>query len=115
MVETHQHFGKRVKHLNKKNARFAHGYYTTVRNDGLIIAHPVRRSSGFPFKIFLLLIVMFFGFKALVLSAIGPGAYQIRLNTLKDGTFIEQAGAFALGMDPVTLAISSQIGPIFRG
>ncbi len=115
MVETSQHFGRRVKNLNKKHARFAHGYYTTVRDDGLIIARPVRRSSGVPYKFLFVLAVLFFGFKALVLSAVGPGTYQIRLSTLENGTVIERAGAWALGLDPVTLAISSKIGPIFRG
>lgn len=115
MVETRQHFGTRVKHLNRKNAMMANGYYTTIRNDGLIVARPVRRGYRFPFKFALMLIVLFFGFKAFVLSAIGPGTYQIRLNTLKNGTIVEQAGAWALGLDPVTRAVSRQIGPIFRG
>lgn len=114
MVEIRQQFGKRVTYLNCKNTLMAKGYYTTIRNDGLIVAHPVKRDFGFPWKIVTLLVVLFFGFKALTLSAIGPGTYQIRLNTLKNGTVIEQAGGWVLGLDPVTLAISAKIGPIFR-
>lgn len=115
MVETHQHFGKRINDLNRKHVMMANGYYTVIRDDGLVIARPAKRSAGFPFKTFLLLGVLFFIFKALVLSSVGPGTYQIRLNKLQSGTVVEQAGAWMLGLDPVTLAISTKVGPIFRG
>lgn len=114
MVETYQHFGRRVKLLNRKNALMANGYYTTLRSDGLVVARPIRRSAGIPFKSLFAITVLFFCFKAFVLSSIGPGAYQIRLNTLNNGTVIEQAGGWALGLDPVTTAIANKIGPIFR-
>jgi hypothetical protein len=80
MVETHQQFGRRVTNLNKKNTQFAHGYYTILSNDGLVIVSTVRRSLVFPFKRLISLSVIFFAFKACVLTAVGPGAYQIRLN-----------------------------------
>ena len=115
MVETHQNFGKRVADLNRKNVLMANGYYTTVRADGLVIARPAKRSIAVPFKTLLLLGILFFIFKALVLSSIGPGTYQIRLGKLQSGTVIEQAGAWVLGIDPVTKAISTKVGPIFRG
>ena len=115
MIETRQQFGTRVNDLKRKNVMMTNGYYTTIRNDGLIVARPVRRGSRFPFKLAIALLVIFFFFKAFVLSAFGPGTYQVRLNTLKQGTIVERAGAWALGLDPVTIAISSKIGPIFRG
>ncbi len=114
MVETYQHFGRRVKLLNRKNALMANGYYTTLRNDGLIVARPIRRHKGFPFKAFFVIAVMFFCFKAFVLSSIGPGAYQIRLSALDNGTMVERAGGWALGLDPMTMAIANKVGPIFR-
>ncbi len=114
MVETYQHFGRRVKKLNRKNALMANGYYTTMRDDGLVIARPVRRSVGFPFRSILLFLAVFICFKAFVLSSIGFASYESRLDLMKRGTVVEQAGAWALGLDPLTQVISAKIGPIFR-
>ncbi|MBA96446.1 hypothetical protein [Sulfitobacter sp.] len=115
MVETHQHFGRRVHHLERNRARLSKGYYSTVENDGLIVARPTRQTSSFPFKLVFVLMALFFLYKAFVLSVIGDDTYESRLTTLRNGTAFEQAGAWFLGMDPITLAVSAKIGPLFRG
>ncbi|WP_255200053.1 hypothetical protein [Sulfitobacter sp. HGT1] len=115
MVETHQQFGKRVNNLNRKHKALANGYYTTIRNDGLVIARPRRRDTGLPVKYILALVVLFVLLKAFMLSANGPGTYQIRLNALSEGTAIERAGAWILQVDPVTQALANKIGPVLRG
>ena len=115
MVETHQHLGRRVHNLERNSARLSKGYYSTVRNDGLIVARPARQTSSFPFKLVFILVALFFLYKAFVLSVIGYDTYQSRLTTLSNGTAFEQAGAWFLGIDPITLAVSAKMGPVFRG
>jgi hypothetical protein len=115
MVETHQQFWKRVNHLSQKHKAMANGYYTTIRNDGLVIARPRRRDAGFPVKYVLALTVMFFLLKAFMLSANGSVTYQTRLNTLGNGTIVERAGAWVLKVDPITQMLANKIGPVLRG
>lgn len=115
MVETHQQFGKRINNLNHKHKALANGYYTTIRNDGLVVARPRRRDTGLPVKYILAMVVLFVLLKALMLSANGPGTYQIRLNSLSEGTAVERAGAWVLQVDPVTQALANKIGPVLRG
>lgn len=115
MVETHQQFGKRVNDLDRKHKALANGYYTTIRNDGLVIARPRRRDTGLPVKYLMALVVLFILLKAIMLSANGPGTYQIRLSSLAEGTVVERAGAWVLQVDPVTQALANKIGPVLRG
>lgn len=110
MSDAHPHFGKRVHNLKTKNAN---GYYTVIRNDGLIVARSLRKPTRFPLKLIVATVISLFCFKAFVLSAIGPGSYEMRLNILRGGTIIEKAGARALEIDPITRLLSAQIGPVF--
>ncbi|MFK7836553.1 MAG: hypothetical protein AB8B60_10060 [Sulfitobacter sp.] len=117
MVETHDHFTKRLKTLGRKHTKMTRGYATKVDSNGLIVAVPKRtngvRGAG-AVKLILLIVVGFFGFKAFTLAAVGPVTYNERLATLKDGTAIEQVGAKALAIDPVTNAIAGTVGPVLR-
>lgn len=115
MVDARQQFGSRVKSLESKKVRLAQGYYTTIRADGLVVAHPARRGLRVPTKLLVGLVVLFVCFKGFVLAAIGPTTYDARLTTLAQGTIVEQAGAWVLQADPVTQALARKLGPVFRG
>ena len=116
MVETHDHFTKRLGKLGRKHEQMTHGYTTKVGKDGLITVTPkarrVRGVSGL--KLLLVVTVGFFAFKAFMLAANGPDAYSERLAGLQSGTVIEQAGALVLGIDPITEKLASLAGPILR-
>lgn len=109
MADVATDFQKRVSRLARKKARLEHGYVAVVGKDGLIVTKPTRVNSGFPFRIFALLIVGFFAFKILLISHLGPAAYEQRVDALRDGTLIEQAGAFALQIDPISQVIANKI------
>ena len=113
MADINQPFGTRIDQLDRQRKALANGYYTTIRNDGLVIAHPRRRDKAAPLKYFLALVVLFFIFKALVLATAGAGTYQSRLNSLSDGTLVERAGAWILQVDPVTQVLSNKVGLVF--
>ena len=114
IVETHDHFEKRVTHLGRKHAKMTRGYSTKVGKDGLISVTTKRSRRGFPIKGLILTIVGFFLFKAFMLAAVGPVTYNERLAKLEKGTMIEQAGAKVLGIDPVTNGVAKLAGPVLR-
>ncbi|MEM6939650.1 MAG: hypothetical protein AAF943_05795 [Pseudomonadota bacterium] len=117
MVETKENFAKRLGKLGRKHERMTHGYSTKVGKDGLLIVTPRRRRfvpAGAGLKLLVLAAVGFFGFKCLALAAAGPVTYAERVAKLENGSIIEQIGAKALAVDPVTAAVADRIGPILR-
>lgn len=114
MVETHENFVKRVNVLGRKHAKMTRGYATKVGRDGLITVKPRRRRGSIPVKGILMFAFCFFGFKAFMLAAVGPVTYNERLSKLENGSVIEQYGAKALAIDPVTGALADIAGPVLR-
>ncbi len=115
MVYTRQDFEARVGAVDKKLSR--KGRQTVVAHvnkNGIIYTKAKRTRSRLPVRGVLLMIVGFLCFKALMLSANGPAAYEERLLALKEGTVIEAIGGGILGIDPVTQFIADQAGPLFR-
>ena len=47
--------------------------------------------------------------KSAVLASIGPESYEERIAALRAGTAVEQAGAYVLQADPLTVAVSERI------
>lgn len=114
MVETHDHFDARIKALGEKHRRMTHGYGTRVGRDGLITVIPKRHRRGVPWKLILMFVVGFMGFKALMVASVGPITYNERLAKLEHGTLVEQAGAKVLTIDPVTARLVHIAGPVLR-
>lgn len=112
MVETHDHFVKRLTHLGQKHQKMTHGYTTKVGKDGLIVVRPkrtARNASGI--KVVALALAMFFTLKLVMVIVAGPASYTERLQSLETGTAFERVGAAVLHIDPVTQAIVDKIGP----
>lgn len=114
MVETHDHFIKRLNILGNKHAKMTHGYTTKVNKDGLITVNPKAKRRGFPIKGLILLVLGFFAFKAFMLASFGPVTYSERLSKLENGTVVELAGAKVLGIDPVTAMLADYAGQVLR-
>jgi len=114
MVETHDHFTKRLNLLGRKHAKMTHGYSTKVDKNGLITVKPKAKRRGFPIKGLFLLVFGFFAFKAFMLVSYGPVTYTERLAKLENGTVIEAMGAKVLGLDPVTAMLADFAGPYLR-
>ena len=112
MVDAATDFRKRMKRINKRHARLEHGYVSVVGKDGLIITKPKRKRGGFPIKVLLTLGMVFFGFKILLISQLGPEGYAQRVELLKQGTVIEQGGAWLLQSDPLSTAIADGINKL---
>lgn len=115
MVYTREDFHSRVGNVDKTRSKLVRrGYTSRVDKNGIIIAKPKSRSFHFPVKGLVLLVMGFFCFKAIMLSANGPATYEDRLATLQNGSVVEALGAKALSVDPVTQFLAGQIGPVFR-
>lgn len=116
MVETQDDFAKRLHMLGRKHTKMTNGYTTKVGKDGLIVVKPKRRAArgAGGVKILILVALGFFAFKAFTLAAVGPVTYNERLSKLENGTVIEQVGAKALAIDPLTAAVAGKVGPAVR-
>ena len=117
MVETHDHFIERLSALGHKHAQLSRGYTTRVGKDGLLVATPKRRQflpGAGVLKIVMLMLIGFLSFKSFAVAAYGPVTYNERLQKLENGTVIEQIGAKALAIDPVTDAVAQTVAPMMR-
>lgn len=117
MVETHDHFEQRLAALGRKHEKMTHGYTTKITRDGLIVVQPKRsrvlRGSAV-LQVLVLACLGFFAFKVFALAAVGPATYEDRLAALSEGTVLEQAGATALAVDPITAVLADQVRPFLR-
>ncbi len=115
MVYTKEDFNSRVVSVDKKSSRRGkNAFVTRIDNNGLLIVKAKPRRMRLPVRGVSLMVLGFFCFKALALSANGPQAYEDRLTLLQNGTTIEAVGARVLSIDPVTQFIADQVGPLFR-
>lgn len=114
MSNAYQGFDNRLKRISRKRARMTNGYVSQVGRDGLIVFRPRRREGGFPVKGLLLLAVGFFCFKGLLLAHLGEQTFEARVADLSSGSVVEQAGAYLMKSDPISLGIAQQVRPFFR-
>ena len=106
-------FNKRLRDIDRKHSKLSRGYVQLVERDGLLVPVARRQSRrGFPFKGLLLILTGFLVFKGFLLAHLGHITYMDRVEKLAGGTTLEQAGAWAMTADPVTLWIAQQIGTL---
>lgn len=114
MADAHFEFDKRLRKIGRRHHAMERGYTTVMRSDGLIVAKPRRARVRVPVKGLVLMAVAFFGFKGFLLAALGPETYDARLLELQNGTMVEEAGAWAMQADRVSVRISELLGPVLR-
>lgn len=112
MDEYRLDFDRRVQQLSRKHRKLAKGYVATVTEDGLVVTRPRRRGFRLPVKGIALCIAALFAFKAVLHATLGAEAYDERVALLQAGSIAEQAGAYAMTADPVTVWLSAQIAQI---
>ncbi len=114
MTNSYDGFEARLKKIDLKRAKMAYGYKGSVNRDGLIVFRPTRRQRGIPLRAIVMLIVGFFVFKGMVMAHTGAATYGERIAALENGTLVEQAGAFAMQSDPITVGIAQQLRPFLN-
>lgn len=107
-------FDRRMRRISKRHSKLSHGYVTSVNDDGLVVAKPQRRSYRGALRGVVILIAVMMIFKGVLHAQLGAGAYEDSVNSLKQGSVVEQAGAWVMTPDPVTLWISGKVGSLVR-
>lgn len=102
-------FDERLRRIDRRHQRLARGFVMSVSKDGLIVARPARESYRFPWRGLLMILVAMMLFKGLLHAQVGATDYDSRIVALQQGTVIEQAGAWFMKADPVTLWLSSHM------
>ncbi len=114
MTYSEKGFTARIKNVQRGHARMAHGYDSKVGRDGLIVFRPKRRKRSFPLRGLMLMIVGLLCFKGLVMAQFGAATYDARVDNLRQGTMLEQAGAVIMQADPVSRFIAIKAAPLLR-
>lgn len=107
-------FEKRVRQIDRRHNKLARGYVHLVERDGLLVPEEASfKSRGFPLRAILLAVIGFVLFKAIIVSQVGLSSYASRLENLAEGGAVEQAGAWLMQIDPLTLAVAEFIAGLF--
>lgn len=91
MNHQHAEFRNRLRQLDRKHAKAAHGFRARMRSDGLIVVEPQKVvRSGISGKVFILFVVVGLMFKAFLMAALGYASYDYRVAQLGEGSVIER-------------------------
>ena len=113
-TNTYQGFDARLKKIDRNRARLANGYSAKVTREGLIVFRPKRRAQGFSVRGLAFLVLGAFLFKAMILAHLGATTYDLRVEALKSGTVVEQAGAFVMQREQVSNVIAQYLRPFVK-
>lgn len=105
-------FQARVGSVERQHKAMANGYKTEIREDGLIVVKPKRVRRGFPLRGITVLLFSLFLFKGYTLAVLGAPTYADRVAKLADGTVMEQASAWVMQADPITMSLAELIAPL---
>lgn len=103
-------FDKRRRRIERAHRRLSRGAVPYIDDTGLVTYRPRRARLGVPLRGLVLIAAGFIGFKGLALAHIGAPLYEERLEVLRAGTVVEQAGAWAMQADPASVRVAKQIG-----
>jgi len=107
-------FNKRLRSIDRNHRKLSRGYVQLVERDGILVPHSRRTARrGFPFRGLLLTLAVFLVFKGFLLAQLGPITYEGRVDKLAVGNAVEQAGAWAMTADPITVWVAGQLAPLF--
>jgi len=99
-------FERRLKKIVRRHHRLSYGSVRKVTSSGLIVTRPRIFQPKFPLKWLVLVLVACFAFKCYLYLDLGASDYNARLAGLRDGTRIEQAGAWVMQVDPATAFVA---------
>lgn len=107
-------FDKRVKVIERTHRRAPKGRVQVVGPDGVVFSKKRRAMPSISFKGILYLLLGLALFKAIAMAQFGAASYNERVEALRQGTVIEQAGAWIMQPDRFSAIIAAQIAPFIR-
>ncbi|EBA13338.1 hypothetical protein RCCS2_05614 [Roseobacter sp. CCS2] len=90
----------------------SNGVVKSINSDGLIVAKPRLYRPRFPLKGLLAVLFLGFLFKGFLFAYLGEAEYIERVAALQGGSVLEQAGAWVMQPDPVTVIAADGIATI---
>lgn len=112
MADNRKYFDRRLARLNKRHGAMSRGMVANMQKDGLIVVQPRKIQFKLPLRGFVILMALLMMFKGFVLAHLGEAAYFDRIAALQQGSLFEQAGAFIMGIDPVSHLIADVLRPL---
>jgi len=106
-------FNKRVHEIERRHNRLSSAYVRLEERNGLLI--PVERKRlrrGLPLRGITLALSAFLVFKGFLLAYLGPVTYADRVALLESGNVVEQAGAWIMALDPISVWIATQFAAV---
>lgn len=107
-------FDRRMRRISRRHTKLSHGYVTSINDDGMVVAKPKRKSRAGTIRSLALLFLVMVMFKGVLHGRLGDTEYQARIDTLSSGSAVEQAGAWVMYADPVTVYISGLASSLVR-
>jgi hypothetical protein len=105
---------KRLNKIVRTHTRMQrNGVVHRVGRDGLIRSRPQLIRPRFPIKGALIIVALLIAFKALLFAQLGAGNYAVRVDALRGGSIVEQAGAVIMQEELVTLALGGYLTQYF--
>ncbi|WP_037293066.1 hypothetical protein [Roseobacter sp. CCS2] len=105
-------FDKRLKRIVRRHDKMSNGVVKSINSDGLIVAKPRLYRPRFPLKGLLAVLFLGFLFKGFLFAYLGEAEYIERVAALQGGSVLEQAGAWVMQPDPVTVIAADGIATI---
>lgn len=108
-------FDKRLSNVVRNHERMQrNGIVRQVGRDGLIRSRPrlIRRglfSLRSWLKSGLILATVLIALKALLFAQMGPDSYALKVEGLRAGSILEQAGAVVMQPEPMTIALGDYL------
>jgi hypothetical protein len=102
-------FDNRLRRIQKSRVKLARGYVSVVGDDGLIVVKPRPRRSTRPVRLLAYVILGFWAFKVMILAVLGQPVYQDRVERLQQGSTVEQAGAWLMQADPLSVMLAGKL------
>jgi len=110
----YEEFERRMRRISRRHTRLSQGYRTEITGDNLVVAKPRAKTPVGTIRGLIIVFLTVLVFKGFLHAQLGAGAYDNRIDRLSQGTIVEQAGAWAMTADPVTLWISKTVSSLVR-
>ncbi len=109
-------FQKRLRVINRRHKGFVQdGYQARLRGDGLIELVPRRTTrSWISARAVVFVIAAIFSVKGCLIAFLGSESYDLRVQDLSEGVFVERMGATIMSGEPVSRWIAEKITPYIR-
>ncbi|MGR3494961.1 hypothetical protein [Citreimonas sp.] len=112
MDDAQRRFEQRCSTVRRKHLRMASGYVTRLDRSGVILQTPIQRARPAVWRPLALAFVGALGIKVLILSGMGPEAYEAKRAELVTGNGVERAGALLMQVDPLTARVAEWMRPL---